>query len=894
MKPEQFQRLEELYDAAAALDPAERARFIDESCGADEELRQALMTALQGESSGFTGVVAQAAARATEGDDAWTGRRMGPYRLVRPLGRGGMGAVYLAVRDDDQFHKEVAIKTLKFDLDDGPAVARFRHERQILAHLEHPNIARLLDGGTTEHGTPYIVLEYVEGVPITQWCDERRLALEQRLQLFRHVCAAVQYSHQHLIVHRDLKPANILVGSDGVAKLLDFGIAKLLAADVPLPAVTATGALLMTPDYVSPEQVRGEAVSTVTDVYALGAVLYELLTGRRPHELQRYDAIEIARVVCETAVRPPSTWGDRRLRGDLDTIVLKAMQKDPSRRYASVVEFSEDLQRHLDGMPVTARPDTSLYRTTKFARRHWIGIAATLAVLISLGVGVAISLQQARVAQRRFAQVRDLANTFLFQFYDEVSKLQGSTEVRASIVETARKYLDSLAAEAGNDRQLTLELAQAYKRLGDVQGRTRSANLGELDDARRSYQQALDLYSRLGTNATSAPESRRGSARVLMALSSLELDAYHENAAEPIARRALEMLGDDTSDAEMRVLRADGEDHLGQIRRAQGHTAEAVTLLQSAHRALVDLRDSGYNAPTLPHRISNVQQRLARARIDAGDLDGGLKDYQDLLRHAEPCPEQGIPPPACRSLAVLKAWTADVYAGVDRPNLNEPEKAVPLYEQALRIHERLAALDARNRQAHFDLAALCGKLGDAVWMTDPQRALDLYDRALATAKTLVSKEQYQMFQGAYDVAVSRPLIQLRRFAGARKVLNRVLEEAHAEAQEPTAQYADRLGEVSVRQILPGLLIAEGRTDEAKQALRGIISDLGKLRANNNGDLTPIFYLSDAYRMLAAISTGSERREALLSSARAWQSWPATTFTTREEQKDRAAADKADR
>jgi eukaryotic-like serine/threonine-protein kinase len=889
MNAEQFQRLEALYDAAVALDPAERVRFIEESCASDEELRQELLAALTNERSGFTGVVASAAAHAAQGDDNWTGRRVGPYRIVRPLGRGGMGAVYLAVRDDDQFHKEVAIKTLKFDLDSGPAVVRFRYERQLLAHLEHPNIARLLDGGATEHGTPYIVLEYVEGAPITEWCEQRQLTLEQRLQLFRHVCDAVQYSHQHLIVHRDLKPGNILVTPEGTPKLLDFGIAKLLAADAPAPAATATGALLMTPDYVSPEQVRGDAVSTATDVYALGAMLYELLTGRRAHDLQRYDAVEIARVVCETDVRPPSTWGDRRLRGDLDTIVLKAMQKDPPRRYASVVEFSEDIRRHLDGMPVAARPDTSVYRTTKFVRRHWIGVAATAAVLISLGIGVAVSVQQARIAQRRFAQVRELANTFLFQFYDQVTPLAGSTEVRASIVSTAQKYLDGLAKEAGNDRALTLELAQAYERLGNVQGRTRDANLGQLDNARRSYQQALELYARLGVSATSAPELRRAAARVLLAASALELDAYHENAAEPLARRVLEVLGDGLSDPETRALRGLGEANLGEIRRVQGHTTEALTLLESARRTLAEIRDSGYSDASLSERISGTQRRLARAKVDAGDLDGALSVFQDMRRHAPACDERATPGSACRALAVLESWTADVYAAVDRPNLNESAKAAALYEHALHVQERIAALDDHDRQAHFDLAARYGKLGDAVWMTDPKRAIDLYDHALAAAQTLVSKEQYIIFQNAYEVAVSRPLIQLHRLAEARKVLNKALEVGRADAQAPNASYADRVGEFPVRLILARLLVAEGKTDEAKRELREIIRGLDALRAEKREDLTPIFYLSDAYRMLSGISTGPERNEALLSSARAWHSWPATTFTQREEQRDRAAA-----
>ena len=270
-----------------------------------------------------------AAAAARRREDNWTGRRVGPYRIVRPLGRGGMGAVYLAVRDDDQFHKEVAIKTLKFELEGGPAVSRFRHERQILAHLEHPNIARLLDGGTTEQGTPYIVLEYVAGVPIASWCEQQQLSIEQRLRLFRQVCDAVQYAHQHLIVHRDIKPGNILVTADGVPKLLDFGIAKLLDAGavdgVEALTATATGALLMTPDYASPEQVRGEAVSTATDVYSLGAVLYQLLTGQRPHALaelrcrrDRPRGLRDGNPAAERAGQPPFARRPRQHRAEGD------------------------------------------------------------------------------------------------------------------------------------------------------------------------------------------------------------------------------------------------------------------------------------------------------------------------------------------------------------------------------------------------------------------------------------------------------------------------------------------------------------------------------------------------------------------------------------------------
>jgi serine/threonine protein kinase len=267
----------------------------------------------------------------------WIGRRVGPYRIQKLLGRGGMGAVFLAARDDE-FRKSVAIKILRLDPDDPAVLARFRTERQILAALDHPNIAALYDGGSTEEGLPYIVMEYVAAQPIDAYCEAKDLSIASRLRLFRVVCGAVQYAHQKLIVHRDLKPGNILVTREGAPKLLDFGIAKLLLGPElagNAAVETRTGFLVMTPDYASPEQIRGEPVSTGTDIYSLGAVLYELLTGKRPHALTRYDPIEIQREICDTDPKAPSTVGGPLLRGDLDNIVLKALHRDPARRYAS-------------------------------------------------------------------------------------------------------------------------------------------------------------------------------------------------------------------------------------------------------------------------------------------------------------------------------------------------------------------------------------------------------------------------------------------------------------------------------------------------------------------------------------------------------------------------------
>ena len=606
------------------------------------------MAAFLDGSSGLTSVVEHAAASAAESEDKSTGRRFGPYRIVRPPGAEEWER---SIRgpDDDQFHKEVAIKTLKLELASGSAVSRFRYDAR---SWRTSSIRTSPASRWRRHEQELPTSCWRVGRPVTDWCEQQQLAIEDRLRLFRQVCDAV-HAHQHLIVHRDIKPGNILVTAGGAPKLLDFGIAKLLdsgaAAAAEAPTATATGALLMTPDYASPEQVRGEAVSTATDVYSLGAVLYQLLTGQRPHLLQNYDAVEIARAVCETEIRPPSALGNRRLRGDLDNIVLRAMQKDPARRYSSAVELSEDIRRHLEGLPIVAREDAAIYRAIKFVRRHRLGVAASAAVVAALAIGVAVSLHEARVAQRRFAQVRELANTFLFQFYDQVTPLAGSTAVRASILETARKYLDGLSTEAGNDRDLVLELAQAYQRLAYVQSRTGTANLGQVEEARRNYQHALDLYARLQVNDTSPPDLRRRVADVLLALGRLEYNANREDAAEPVIRRMLNLIADRAPDAATRMLGAVGERSLGEIRLKQGHNAEALSLMESGKQALLALQSSGYNDPNLPTEIGAARERIARARVFVGDLDGALSGFQELLGNSAPCDERVPPGAACRT-----------------------------------------------------------------------------------------------------------------------------------------------------------------------------------------------------------------------------------------------------
>ncbi|MEW5918709.1 MAG: serine/threonine-protein kinase, partial [Gemmatimonadota bacterium] len=437
---ERWQRIEGILDEVLELPREARAKFLTQACEGDGQLRaevERLLLSADGE-SGLLDDSADANAALLLGDEdaarSRMGETVGPYRIVRELARGGMGAVYEAERVDGAFQQRVALKLVRRGMDSEEVQQRFLAERQILARLTHPNIAALLDGGQTDVGQPWFAMELVVGRPITAWCDDRRLGIDARVELVEQVCRAVSYAHRNLVVHRDLKPSNILVTDDGVVKLLDFGIAKLLHDGTAHgDTVTHLGSRAMTPEYAAPEQVRGEAVTTATDIYALGAVLYEILTGHRAHRFRRRSAAEVERVVCEQIPEAPSTVITRteerelsdgtvetvdpirvsaargapvaRLRklldGDLDTIALKALRKEPDRRYPSADALLDDLLRRRSGLPVLARQDTLGYRARKFVARNRIAVAAAVVVVLSLGAGLVGTTWQARVASRQ-------------------------------------------------------------------------------------------------------------------------------------------------------------------------------------------------------------------------------------------------------------------------------------------------------------------------------------------------------------------------------------------------------------------------------------------------------------------------------------------------------------
>jgi serine/threonine protein kinase len=525
MKTDPSDRARDLFAAAVQHPPSERPAFLKGIAAVDPILSQELGRLLADEPEKVTPLeeptvaqelhprqtvtTAEPGTRTSKAPlsrqaqprvEAAAGTRVGAYRIVHEIGRGGMGAVYLAVRDDDEFRKRVAVKLLGRGAESEDMVRRFRTERQILAGIDHPHIARLLDGGTSEEGLPYFVMEFIDGLPIDLYCDSHLLSVTERLKLFRQVCSAVQFAHQNLVVHRDIKPKNILVTADGTPKLLDFGIAKLLNPDLSggVLEVTRLEERLMTPDYASPEQIRGEPITTASDIYSLGVLMYELLTGHRPYRLARRTMSDLTRAICEedparpstivvevqTVVGPEDTASQitpeavsrsregsperlrRRLAGDLDNIVLMAMRKEPERRYASAEQLSEDIRRHLGGLPVMARKDTVGYRASKFVQRNRAAVVGAALVAISLLAGVVVSTWLALVASeqrdaaRREAEKAQQINAFVQEMLSAADPSRGSDGGRDV---TVVQVLERAAALAEIDLSSQQEVQAAVK-----------------------------------------------------------------------------------------------------------------------------------------------------------------------------------------------------------------------------------------------------------------------------------------------------------------------------------------------------------------------------------------------------------------------------------------------
>jgi non-specific serine/threonine protein kinase/serine/threonine-protein kinase len=760
MTPERWRQIKQIFQAAFELPSAERQAYVQEACAGDAELRaevESLLLSIE-EEEFLSGVAASYVPDALAGEacDRNIGRRIGAYQIVRQIGEGGMGAVYLAERAGE-FQQQAAIKLLRAGMDSRGIVSRFRHERQILAGLDHPNIAHLLEGGTTEDGRPYFVMEYVDGEPIDAYAARSGLGIKDRLRLFQQVCAAVQYAHHNLVVHRDIKPGNILVTGSGIPKLLDFGIAKLLRSDVPRETVglTQAGFRMMTPEYASPEQVRGQPITTATDVYSLGAVLYQLLAGKMPHDFPSGSPTEMERVICETEPRPPSQVSGgpvaRQLRGDLDTIVLKAMQIDPRQRYASAERLSADIQRHLDGMPIQARPQTLVYRAGRFVRRNRVSVAAAALVLVSLAGGMTVAIWQARVAQaqrlraeRRFNDVRQLAHSFLFDFHDAIQNLPGATPARHLVVNKALEYLNSLAQEAGGDVALQRELAEAYIRVGDVEGGTGLPNLGDKAGARQSYERALGIAGREAHRDPQSLEWQRLLARAHYSVGDIiaptrdlahAMPHYREAVRifEAIAPRiqqdvaaqfemvgAYESLGDFSGNP--------GFVNLGDLKGAKAAYEKARSIDQAVAAAHPDNLRS-------PRGVGLMDMKIGDVVMGMGNLEEGLRKYQSAVQAIEAVVERDPLNPTTRLMLGLA--TGKVGRAFERTG--QTQAALAQYKKSSDIQRNVMAADPQNAMYKNSYGLSLQNYADLLRKTgDRAGALARYREALSIFQQLLA------------------------------------------------------------------------------------------------------------------------------------------------------------
>jgi len=703
---ERWKREQELFQAALAVEPGARADFLARAAGDDCSLAEAVLRLLQSDekaSAFFRSLPLPESVGSSSSDPpVAVGRHIGPYRVLGEIGQGGMGTVYRAIRDDDQYQKQVAIKLVRGGLGSDYLLERFKAERQILANLEHPNIARLIDGGTTGEGWPYFSMEYIEGEPIDGYCAARELIVRQRLELFQTVCSAVHYAHQRLVIHRDLKPSNILVTPEGSPKLLDFGIAKLLSTQ-GADAAPLTAMPLMTPEYASPEQVKGHLITTASDVYSLGLILYELLARKRAYELETRSPEEVARVVGQFEPLRPSAVAPRgicrQLTGDLDTIALKALRKEPERRYASVQELSEDIRRHLSGLPVLARADTLSYRAGKFALRHKAGLIATVLVVASLVAGIVATARQARIAEanrvraeRRFNDVRKMAGAFLFDFHDAIQNLPGSTPARELVVKRATEYLDSLSKEAAADASLQRELAVAFQRLGQIQGGI-GTNLGEAQGALESYGKALAIRKALLARQPVDPIDLQG-------LGELQLEM-----ASPFI--------------------------------SQGDLTNAENALRAGLQQFESLMASGRTPSDLRHPLSVGYQRLGYVQARRGDQRAALDSSEKATSFSEAfCAAHPDDAKARANLAFIRNELAERLG-----RLGRTQEALENNRLARQIQEKLIEADPLNARFQRDLVYTLNLEGGFLRELGQQReSLASYKRSLAIAEAQLAAD----------------------------------------------------------------------------------------------------------------------------------------------------------
>jgi len=893
MDPERWQRVKQVLATALELDPTERQAYLNQTYAKDASLRddvEPLVAASQNLGDEFLAAsdLASVAASVLPIDETfWVGRRVGPYKVVEQIGAGGMGEVYRAVRVDDQYRKEVALKFVRAGQYSQEIFARFKNERQILASLDHPNLAKLLDGGTTEDGMPYFVMELIEGEPITEYCDTHQLSVADRLKLFLQVCAAVHYAHQHLVIHRDIKPSNIMV-SGGVPKLLDFGTAKLLESGQEMYGLdlTLTDFRILTPRYASPEQIKGEPITTASDVYSLGVVLYELMTGVSPYETANASAQEFAKVACEreptkpsTAVREesgqtshshrkmgpalPAEKLRRKLSGDLDNIVLMCLRKEPSRRYASVNDLQEDVRRHLDDLPVIARKDTVRYRATKFAARHKAGVAAATVILLVLIAGIVVTIHEARIAKRRFDDVRALANSLIFDVHDSVRDLPGSTPARKIIVDRALQYLNVLAQESAGDLGLQRELATAYERVGSVQGDYLENNLGDSEGALDSYKKALELRKQIGARSKDWNDR--------LALAQTYREVAHQLWANGDPKGARDPLGQATAISEelnkeqpnnLQILGELAFDYevSGRIGYPTDRLANQKVIADYRHALAIDeiaMKIQPDDVSTM-HAYSTDLSGIGNM-LESVNPAEALKDYEKSLEIDLRLTQLSTDIRYKRSVAIDYGAVASV-----SDDMGDYAKAVENNMKDLAIYQDLVRVDSKNRLLQQGLAITYMNTGSSCARAGKiALALEYSNRGLAIMRTLVSSASENAFQqgiyaamlvihGTILATANRAELAIPEMEHGRSIYEARFK-AGASSHVNVAAANVKLGEAAAK---------AGHDQKASSYFREALSIAEPMIASEPADLDALYAAADAYSGLGELSMKAARRPGL--------------------------------
>ena len=699
MNAERWQAIGELFEQALPLPIGQRTALLEDVCGTDEELRREVVSLLASHQAagGFLQHRIEKALTSFHHTSVAGSQpvRVGPYRLIRELGRGGMGTVFLAERDDDEYYAQVAVKLVRPGMDIEFILARFRRERQTLARLQHPNISRLLDGGTTENGLPYFVMEYIDGPWLTAFAADRRMPVDDRLRMFLDVCSAVDYAHRNFIIHRDLKPGNILVDPDGVPKLVDFGICKLLRAG----AISATDSAVapMTPDYASPEQMRGDAVTPLSDIYSLGAVLYELLTGTCPRRYARLTRVAIEQMSQAGIALPSTVVGDqavaRQLKGDLDSILMRALETEPERRYEGAAQLAEDLRRYLNHEPVHARPQTVRYRAVKFIRRHRGHVVAAAAVFVALSAGLAVSVREARIASSRQQQVRMMADKLVFDVHDAVRDLRdrprpGRSSCRPHSITSMRPSTPSRAT---------------------------------------------------GSRRRSSPR-RTGGLAMFRETSVPRISATHPAPWPDIARPSRCSMMRSAALQAMSTRSRNGWCYMTASARFTPLWDSFVMPCRRWRKASVSAGHSpGPTTPRCEPRCRRCTSTAVTRRRNMNDYAAALRDASEALHLSEGVVAERPSDPAAR-YSLANAYAA---VGMAESGTNQLEQALAHFRQGTAEMETLVASDPRNVSWNRDLMLAYGHVADVLGnpglhnLGDRTGALQAYRKAAGIGKTLV-------------------------------------------------------------------------------------------------------------------------------------------------------------